>query len=704
MKAARAVGRRTAVNGQSFLVRALLLASICSPTSMPGQARSQVQQPLGTLTTTVTLTATGKWERTKAFVARDSLSMQATETCTYTVEWSVDNVNLELAYCNTSVGASGDGATEYPAPMKNLSWTYFAERPRDPISKVGLDPSTGMGQFEFLGFQVKAKGPEGVEDGGGLAALAAGMVTQFAALGKKQLPPEVEFSGVPDFYDLFRFKFDPKAKRFSGGNQGSYSAKWQDSDGAVGEGTYKLSYTVSWGATEKKPEMLFRAPADYDVWLPAPMPEYMPGISMEPAPSLFSVEVQIKPLQQGQSPEKDHVSFSLVDVTKHKGRTENYPRGESGEKTDLRFAARQPAGIVVDPEGLTAHTTEEVSEATILVEALDTAACGKLIAETKRLRLRARYVPSNAYSLTIPMDANGNCIADGWERFKDLDSSADEETVSGQDATGDGMNVDQEYRGFVVLEGNKRIFRRMDPKLKELFVIDEGGIFDTSVWGKASRIAAWRLDESLVRGGNDAKQSRIVNFNSESSGEKHALRLETIRGSRDPANPGSNEGEWGYTEEWPIQSPKDVKACRVFKDRIRATLNDLYLWLGKALTVPGSPESKELAGSDFPRWLAQRALNQLGPSQVEALADKLTLLSAIHETGHALGVPGHMNAKGEEDRIGPKECPMRYLNHLNSRQLIILQLLFAPNSPMPGEANRFCTTEFECFRKLNVKD
>lgn len=683
-----------------------VFAVISSIPSRPAKAAAQAPSGLGSVTTSLTVKATGKWERQQNFVAHDSVEMQANETCTYNiVDWSDENANLELAYCSTTVSASGGGATEYPPPMNNLKWTYFAERPRDPISKVNLDPSTGLGLFEYLGFQVNTKGA-GAEPGGGggMAVVSAGMVTQLAAAGKATLPPGLEFSGSPDFHELFRFKFQAKAKRFSGGNQGSYSLKWKDTDGAVGQGTFSLSYTVSWGTPEKKAELLFRPAPDYDVWLPAPLPANLPGVGMDPPASLFRVEVQIKPAQPGQSPEKDFIDFRLTDVSKHKGRTGNYPQGQSEEKDDLRFAAEQPPGIVVDEGGQAAHTTDQVSEASVLLEALDTAAAGKLTAEARKLRVRARYAPANTYSLTIPMDANNNGIADSWEKWKDLDPGADEETVKGQETTGDGMTVEQEYRGFVVLDGKKRVFRRMDPRFKELFLIDEGGIFDNAVWEKASRIAAWKLDETLVQGGADPKESRIVDFNSDSGGGKYALRLETVLGSRDPGDPTSNAGEWGYTEEWPIKSPKDVKACRVFKDRIRATLNELYLWLGKALTVPGSPESKELAGSDFPRWLAQRALNQLGPGQVEALANKLILLSAIHETGHALGVSGHTNEKGEEDQIGAKECPMRYLNHLNSRQLIILQLLFAPNSPMPGEASRFCTTGFACFSKLNVKD
>ena len=79
-------------------------------------------------------------------------------------------------------------------------------------------------------------------------------------------------------------------------------------------------------------------------------------------------------------------------------------------------------------------------------------------------------------------------------------------------------------------------------------------------------------------------------------------------------------------------------------------------------------------------------------------------MSAIHEVGHALGVPGHVNDKGGEEASGPRICPMRYRTKKGSQRGLILQVLFGPNAALPGETKMFCRTEFDCFRKLNVKD
>ena len=466
-------------------------------------------------------------------------------------------------------------------------------------------------------------------------------------------------------------------------------------NGCVGSAKATLNAKI---AVEE--EMVIEPGSDYGSWLPTPEAKKMQGVRFK-ASAPLEVKVRIQPKKGTGEVRKGRIEFKLEDVTRHTGACGNYPRG-GGEKDDLRFADDQPAGITVD--GKTARTEDEVSEATVYVQATDFGAWGRVTASAPKLSLKALYKPSNTYSLTIPRDEDGNHIADAWEGSA-LDPAADDDEVTGQDVRGDGLSVASEYRGLVVLENGEKVHKRMNPRQKELFVIDAGGIFDTGVWEQASGIVAYKVDDSLVQGGGDRSRSRIVNYlPGPDRSHKYAVRLENVGGDKDPDDPKDNSGFWGYTIEWPISSPKDVVACRVFRDRIRASLNTLYLWLGEALTVPGSPEAAELQASGFPRFLAQRALDQLGPVQIENLSNQLIRMAAIHEMGHALGLPGHTDAGGQEARIGATTCPMRYLNQKNATQLIILQTLFAPDAPLPGEVKRFCSDQFQCFRKLNVKD
>ncbi|MGC4054562.1 MAG: hypothetical protein QM757_36240 [Paludibaculum sp.] len=130
-------------------------------------------------------------------------------------------------------------------------------------------------------------------------------------------------------------------------------------------------------------------------------------------------------------------------MTRHTGVCGNFPRG-AGEKDDLRFADKQPDGIVV--EGKRAYTDDDVTEATVYVQAKDFGAWGHLKASAPKLFLKAIYKPTNTYVLTIPRDDDGNHIADAWEGSA-LEPSSDDQEVAGQTARGDGLTVGSEYRG-----------------------------------------------------------------------------------------------------------------------------------------------------------------------------------------------------------------------------------------------------------------
>ncbi|MDP3001456.1 MAG: hypothetical protein Q8N47_28485, partial [Bryobacterales bacterium] len=262
--------------------------------------------------------------------------------------------------------------------------------------------------------------------------------------------------------------------------------------GYSGSGKATLNATL----TPPEEEMIFVPSDSYDAWIPAPLPDLLPGILVTPPASRLQVTVKIQPKKAGGEARGDKIQFQLQDVTRHKGRTGNYPRN-GAEKDDLRFAAEQPSGVVVDgPKS--AHTTEEVSEATVVVEALDTAAWGKLTARAPALDLKAIYKPTNTYSLTIPRDDDGNKIADAWEKLMQLppqpNGQADEEKVAGQERAGDGMTVLDEYRGLVVLVEGNQVLRRFNPLLKEMFVIDPAGLFDFALWKKMTQIEAYKVD------------------------------------------------------------------------------------------------------------------------------------------------------------------------------------------------------------------
>ena len=167
----------------------------------------------------------------------------------------------------------------------------------------------------------------------------------------------------------------------------------------------EVEYSVSGGDSEPPDdEMVFEPPSSYPSWIPAPKAEDMPGVQMEPAAPL-QIIARIQPKKQGGKARKGRIYFVLDEVSKHQGQCGNYPRNAS-PKDDLRFADEQPAGTVVDGK-YTAHTSDEVSEAAVVIEATDTGAYGKLKASAPSLQLEAIYKPTNTYVLTIPAMTTG---------------------------------------------------------------------------------------------------------------------------------------------------------------------------------------------------------------------------------------------------------------------------------------------------------
>ncbi len=97
------------------------------------------------MTTTLTIVQHGEWQRT-VFAARDAIDIRITESCRYEIlDWTDEGVNVERESCDTHVSAEGGGSTAYPAPAKNIAWTYHTQQPASPLSDVTLDSASKPG-------------------------------------------------------------------------------------------------------------------------------------------------------------------------------------------------------------------------------------------------------------------------------------------------------------------------------------------------------------------------------------------------------------------------------------------------------------------------------------------------------------------------------------------------------------------------------
>ena len=497
-------------------------------------------------------------------------------------------------------------------------------------------------------------------------------------------------------------------------SEGTYLAKGKDPRKPPGgpaliiwPGSVQVVWSLGNSLPEGKMTIAADDPGEYAKWIPAPIDDDRFG----PA-SALTFSARILPKEEGMPAPKGKIDFWLRDVSREKGLCLNYPP-KGGAEEDLRFKAGQD-GLVIDPKNPRHATTKEAVEAfSVSVEALDPGAYGNVQATCDELGLIADDERTHLQSIAIPMDDNRNHVADAWEEANgvlsdNLQPEWDAEKVDGQKAAGDSVALYANYRGFMVLKEGKPAFTRLDPKKKTLFVIDDGNIFDAVLWQRASDIVAYKLNDSLTKGGPPSKaESRIVDFNSGDVGSKYCVRLikqqGLVEGQKYEDQDPNNIQVYGYTDNQG-HSPKGTLRCVVFPARLRAMIDRVASYVDKGVKDPASEEGKLLEEMRIPPWLAQKALERLDQATRDQLAKQMVTLCVIHELGHACGLSGHRGKDGKECDQGDPKCPMKYDDRQERRQLLILQVIFALDHPLPLQYDRFCRERYNCFGALNVKD
>lgn len=240
------------------------------------------------------------------------------------------------------------------------------------------------------------------------------------------------------------------------------------------------------------------------------------------------------------------VKFELSNVSSWKGtcmnsdKADNGKKLESGTKPDLKFYKASGQSTTVFDAQLTEHTakwtegktgdvpwvkaecqTGAPNTYTVSIHVNDYAAYGEL---TARLLDGAGTEVAGA-SISLPLDANGNYIADGWESdaTENYNPAVDDEMgpangvgVESNGNPGDGLVVFEEYRGFKV----NGTHTRTRPSKKDIFIYTEFGAENgaTTDYGIGSAtnlpgiFVTHRIIIEEMEKGNT--KSRIINFNS----------------------------------------------------------------------------------------------------------------------------------------------------------------------------------------------
>ncbi len=501
----------------------------------------------------------------------------------------------------------------------------------------------------------------------------------------------------------------------------------------------RCSLEISWRFTPTRMQLKLTPDVqeDYDVWWPMPIdkPRDYPG------PGRISMRATLVP-EDGAGPAKGVIRFTLTDVTKYPGVCLNDPPYDPAmpvEKEDLRFAPRdkQPGNIrwVSETECV---TKGEVETATVLLEAYDTAAYGRLRAES--LGLVGTYQDRDY--IPVPKDENDNKIADAFdEHLTNPSADADTEEVAPRQAEpGDGMTLMDEYRGlllFVSPSDTKPSFLRLNPEEKDGFVLVErfmpgaaapepaplGSMIGPRLAVDPYRFREWtkiRLHEVRVPWvgmSQDPRERRIVSYWSETGPKAYALRVILILTEDDPnlaqvpeaaLEPLSQGYAAAFRNQGTVHSPLNADFLFILPSRMRKMVE---IRMGELATAIRDPTAvvgvrtlrerlKELTPKSFDERLAAVAQYQNDPDAVKARwAADATAKVGLHEMAHGFGAPDH-----DPEWTDPKGCLMRYFTIAEDWETMI-RITMDPSYSMLGTFyTEICKkSKHQCWERLSAK-
>lgn len=464
----------------------------------------------------------------------------------------------------------------------------------------------------------------------------------------------------------------------------------------------EVSWTLEPWKEEDLPEVWVEPQGDFDQWMPKGDWQHpdQPGNSM-------TVFIRVHEKGDRSKPAKAHLSFSLPYISEEKGVCLNWPAKGAAKNKGLRLRQEdQDGSIIMVVDDTHAKTIGEVEEATMVVSAFDYGAWGTLRVSGTRdgQNLPVKVGGKETPDLDIPIDDNGNRIADAWERQENVEGFPkdwDACEVDGHKTKGDGLALYDKYRGLIVRADDGSL-AYVQPKAREKchFVIDPSGIFDFKRWYLTSGVRAYRVDATIT-------QARRVDFNGTGAGNgKYAVQIDVIPSVIEPdpwpddKNAGNNPGQLAYTVG---TSPREAERVRIFPGRVKAKLERIMARMRKALAHPEATENawdlEQLNSLGVPLDQIKNRLAAIDDAELDRLTHQLVVLSAIHEMGHVCGIDGHRNAQDQEDAsLGRSpECPMNYLDSRTYRLYLLDGKL--------GGGGQFCWADPDnCWTKADVKE
>jgi hypothetical protein len=414
----------------------------------------------------------------------------------------------------------------------------------------------------------------------------------------------------------------------------------------------------------------------------------------------------------------------------------------------LRFAQTQPAGITIDADDPThAFTADLVTRASVIVQATDTGAYGRLYAQSQELGLNATYERTGQLFVDVPRDDDENHIAYAWEKAQHIlgerlaaNSDAEDQPFP-DNKKGDGISLYDQYRGFIVRlddgKGNPiKLHQRIDLKSKNLFVMikeddQAAALLRTAVeqFGAITGFAIHFLYHDTGLGFDDSELGKSpyphwLNYNSDpdlaAEGCPRQYAVWII--SKPPPTPNV----YGRTVPIPpfndddCETPRNVDYIGVYRANaasrfdwvianypsIRERAATQPTWFANTRAAWDKLHAQGKIDDDFPAIAAYLKLNET------ALIDQFDEFCVFHELGHATGLQHHHLKDALQSQqanvmsffaMGDRDCPMRYWIDDLDLSLLEFDGKWNPEATAPdGTPWKFC--EAECRPKFRLRD
>ncbi len=405
-------------------------------------------------------------------------------------------------------------------------------------------------------------------------------------------------------------------------------------------------------------EAVMALPESFGTWLPeAGTDEKTPGNGL-----LVPVRIRKKDNPGEKAVQTASFKFELLDVSKEKGICTNYPLNGTAD-FDLKISPEMNPLLTVSANGQSAESKDGLEESMVYISTYDWGAYGKLKI-TARLGNGTQVVAylegdESIPFLSIPMDQNGNLVADAWEKKtgifdKNLAPLWDEDSrPENQRRNGDGYTLYEEYRGFKTLT-DRHI--RTSPLKKDLFVYDPDGLVKTYYAPyNPTRLELHYIDPSMMQYTGEAKNTdnRWVNFNSGAHqyARQYALNLRKWTSGGDGTLGIANDGYVVSDGE-----SKEGQIARFVKWSDQLTGYDYYNSLEQPLKHIYIVKITTGEINRFVRSMAGSRSSEL----LQEVYTKVITSTVIHEVGHALGIRHHANDDPIGVYMGVIDCAMRY--------------------------------------------